>query len=116
MAGFSLNDTISLIMRVVPHIRDIVDWWHRTSALLQKMGFISGPIAPAHAAHSYDVEWVQDSLNRIDRAGLQVDGEMGPATNAAVKQYQQKKGLDPDGWVGVLTMSALEQDMSAKKP
>jgi len=116
MAGFSLNDTIALIMRVVPHVREIVDLWHRFSALLQKMGLISAPIAPAHATHSFDVEWVQSSLNAIDSAGLQVDGIMGARTVDAVKTYQARHNLEPDGWVGVLTMSALEQDMLAKRP
>jgi hypothetical protein len=113
MAGFSLNDTIGLVMRIIPHTREIIDIWHRISALLQKMGLISGSIAPAHATHSFDVEWVQESLNTLTGSNLDIDGRIGPATTAAVTKYQESKGLDPDGWIGMLTLSAIEQDMLA---
>lgn len=39
--------------------------------------------------------------------GLEVDGSFGPKTLEAVKAFQKKHGLDPDGEVGPLTWHAL---------
>ena len=54
-----------------------------------------------------DVEKVQKRLNKLIKAGLEVDGEYGPKTAAAVVRYQTKKKLDPDGEVGRKTAEAL---------
>ncbi|MEP0983117.1 glycoside hydrolase family protein [Leptolyngbya sp. FACHB-17] len=55
-----------------------------------------------------DVRRVQQALLK---AGLSVgdgaDGWFGQATDTAVKQFQQKKGLDVDGIVGAQTLQAL---------
>ncbi|MEG4857328.1 peptidoglycan-binding protein [Microcoleus sp. K1-B6] len=49
-----------------------------------------------------DVLKLQEGLKK---AGIVVgaDGEFGPATDKAVKEFQQKKGLKPDGIVAVKT-------------
>ena len=39
--------------------------------------------------------------------GLDIDGEFGPLTEAAVRAYQKKKGLDVDGIVGPKTWGEL---------
>lgn len=38
---------------------------------------------------------------------LGLDGDYGPGTLAAVKGFQTRSGLRPDGWVGPLTQHAL---------
>jgi tyrosinase len=56
------------------------------------------------------VRWYQDALNRVDGAGLAVDGILGPLTRAAVRRYQARKGLAVDGIVGPNTERALMLD------
>ncbi|MDQ3654922.1 MAG: penicillin-insensitive murein endopeptidase [Chloroflexota bacterium] len=53
------------------------------------------------------VSWVQDSLNRVNGAGLTVDGRFGPKSRAAVQAFQRRQGLPADGVVGPLTEAAL---------
>jgi peptidoglycan hydrolase-like protein with peptidoglycan-binding domain len=53
------------------------------------------------------IKWVQDSLNQIMEAGLDVDGISGPLTKAAVRSFQQQFGLAVDGIVGPQTEGAL---------
>jgi putative chitinase len=64
------------------------------------------------AAHG--TVWVQQSLNKLGaEPPLIVDGSFGLATVAAVKAFQQKKGLDVDGKVGPQTVAAIEQALAA---
>ena len=50
---------------------------------------------------------IQDALNTVARAGLNVDGMFGPITNAAVERFQGANRLSVDGVVGCNTWRAL---------
>jgi lysozyme len=54
------------------------------------------------------IQWIQTRLN-ADGANppLTVDGDLGPATMAAIRAFQREHGLVPDGIVGPQTMAAL---------
>lgn len=54
-----------------------------------------------------EVSTLQTKLNSIGNYGLTVDGIFGAKTEAAVKDFQKKKGLDVDGIVGPKTWAAL---------
>jgi murein L,D-transpeptidase YcbB/YkuD len=57
------------------------------------------------------VRWLQDELNQLMDAGLEVDGDYGPATKAAVAEYQRSvDGLEVDGWAGPQTVASLVVD------
>ena len=43
---------------------------------------------------------------------LNTDGQYGPGTVAAVKQFQTSKGLNPDGVAGKAVITALQLDLS----
>ena len=53
------------------------------------------------------VRRLQRALRRTPNLGLTVDGDFGPLTEAAVKEFQQGAGLTVDGIVGPLTWAAL---------
>jgi len=57
---------------------------------------------------------IQDVLNKLGASPpLVVDGIEGPATRAAIKDFQASHGLVADGMVGEKTSKALEDALSA---
>ena len=54
-----------------------------------------------------DVKTLQTMLNKVQNAGLVVDGDFGNGTLTAVKNFQKANGLTVDGIVGPATWSAL---------
>lgn len=60
-----------------------------------------------------DVKALQQALNN-QGYNLDVDGSFGPATEAAVKQYQADNGLKSDGLVGPATKDLFESKGYAK--
>lgn len=60
---------------------------------------------PRHGSET--VRWLQGSLNRQRGLRLPVDGQMTPATRAALRDFQREQGLPADGTVGPPTQRAL---------
>ena len=65
----------------------------------------TGPLLK-RSAKGPDVRRLQERLN-AHGARLRVDGDFGPATEQAVRAFQQGRGLDVDGKVGPRTWAAL---------
>jgi putative chitinase len=73
----------------------------------------SGGAAPPTPADD-DTRWIQETLNALGaRPPLDVDGDYGPATKAAVESFQSAAGLGADGVAGDATRAALRQRLAA---
>ena len=64
-----------------------------------------------YGSHGDRVRKLQAGFNRVfpsyPSLPLDVDGDFGPQTELAVKEFQRRVGLDPDGIVGPLTRAQL---------
>ena len=71
---------------------------------------MSDPILPwplvKSGSHEHPTRTLQDLLNAHGSA-LAIDGVFGPKTDAAVRHFQQSKGLTVDGVVGAQTWAAV---------
>ncbi|MDE3176406.1 MAG: peptidoglycan-binding protein [Pseudomonadota bacterium] len=66
------------------------------------------PGAPPSAPAVGTSAWVQMRLNqRGAHPPLVVDGDLGPASRAAIESFQMSRDLDVDGIVGPDTLAAL---------
>lgn len=60
------------------------------------------------------IRWVQENLNALGASPrLQVDGKLGPGTENAIRQYQQRKGIEADGWAGPETLTNMLRDLAS---
>ncbi|BES66401.1 hypothetical protein SANA_28400 [Gottschalkiaceae bacterium SANA] len=55
-----------------------------------------------------EVASMQAKLNKLGY-GLEVDGKFGPATKEVILDFQFRRGLEMDGWVGNLTNAELDE-------
>ena len=60
-----------------------------------------------------DVKALQDKLNKLGY-GLAADGDFGPKTESAVKDFQSKNGLTVDGVAGPCTLKALDDKTTSQ--
>ena len=68
---------------------------------------LDGEEGEADRASPDYVRWVQQALNRLQGAGLVVDGKSTPATREAVRGFQRRHRLGVDGIMGSRTEEAL---------
>ncbi|MCD8052264.1 MAG: peptidoglycan-binding protein [Clostridiales bacterium] len=59
------------------------------------------------------VKWLQWHLNKVNGAGLSVNGTFGTKTRTAVKKYQKKKGVKQTGQVNSTLRAKLKADLEA---
>lgn len=93
------------------------DWFYLPGPFVAGDGSPAGPATPPGAiylgtgyeAFGVRVTALQRALNQLpDIPGeLEEDGEFGPLTEAAVRQFQQQRGLEIDGIAGPATLAAL---------
>jgi peptidoglycan hydrolase-like protein with peptidoglycan-binding domain len=81
----------------------------------------ANPTVLKEGSRGDDVEALQNQLNKLgytDAKGhaLKADGHFGPATTAAVEEFQTKNRLDADGLVGPSTQARLERQLEQHVP
>lgn len=72
--------------------------------VLNRKKYEYGKITTANS----NVKWAQYQLQKAGVYTGRIDGFFGPATEAAVKTFQKKKGLTADGQIGPITRQKLE--------
>ena len=61
------------------------------------------------SSNSEAIKWLQEALNKVNNAGLTVDGAYGPLTKAAVKAFQKKYGIKDNGKANKTTVLKLTE-------
>jgi lysozyme family protein len=125
MAAFGFFDLTGLVFRLFQNRAEIERIWADIRSLGDKVapGVLPGGAGPvvsqsavAAAAGSppdFSMLWLQQSLNKLNNAGLDVDGEYGENTRAAIMAFQSKNGLVADGWAGVETSAKIYSLLNA---
>ena len=85
--------------------------WVLTAALIV-LGILGTAMLTAAGLTRDEIMTVQKKLKNWGYYGGVVDGVYGPATTAAVKWFQRKNGLTPDGVVGARTAEKLGMQLS----
>ena len=58
---------------------------------------------------------LQERLQALGYYEGEVDGQFGPGTREAVVAFQERNGLDPDGYAGEETQKVLYSDLAVPK-
>ena len=103
-------------LHIASNHTDVMHWFpkHNKSMdtfradVAKAMGYVTVPNYPLlkRGDKGDAVKTLQSKLNDVGY-NLTVDGDFGPATETALKDYQQKNGLTVDGICGPNTWSAL---------
>lgn len=126
-----------LLFKLIPKVREVItettdnesatknlrDGLEGGYEILEEIGdqFFPGvlphlqPVAAATALDPALVKYVQKGLNALMHAGLDEDGQYGALTKAAVKAYQQSRGLTADEWAGEKTRASIAMELAKLK-
>ena len=113
--AFLVYDNFAIIMK-----------WNRSQAYAIAVGHLADRIAgrgplradlpPVETAPSRSqIEHLQRDLIEQGFDPGEVDGAMGPATRAALRAFQQARGLVADGYPGLQTLEALDAGMATEE-
>lgn len=106
---------LTLYRIMTPTVREAVKAWPEVQPIVTDL---VNQVWPELAAQwgktrestlpQFSVRWLQENLNKLGASPrVPVDGDMGPVTHRAIKAFQQKAGIDIDGWAGPATLTAM---------
>lgn len=104
--GDAVNDQINSVAR-------------RTLDQLNRLGpFAESEVSesPAQEEGRIDVKEVQEALKALGFFNSFADGVAGPRTKAAIREFQQSKGLEPTGDADRVTYDLLRAALNPEKP
>lgn len=103
-----MMNIITLAMRLLQN-RDRLPGIHD---MLDRLTSDDGVEPPTSAYPVGSVEWLQESINTLTGAQLEVDGDYGEKTRDAVEDYQQAHSLKVDGWCGPETTASIVEELA----
>jgi N-acetyl-anhydromuramyl-L-alanine amidase AmpD len=104
--------------KIDPHSIDMDEFRKEIAAIMDGTTPVPAPIPnkdPAgrptlrRSAAANPIFLVQELQKKLGFVGLQVDGDFGPLTEAAVRRFQRQHELVPDGIVGPKTWEVLSR-------
>lgn len=113
---WNIGTILAIAMRAIANSREIIDMVPRVISFIDEVRALLAKIAPEllpggevrTPAVTYDVRWLQASLNGILGIALEVDGDYGPLTKSAVAEFQRRNPpLVVDGWAGIQTEAQI---------
>lgn len=88
-------------------------YWRDEFSTFKQISINTGRSQPGYTSAFQTFLWFySDNYYDLMRANGGIDGSFGPTTSAIAKDYQGKKGLKVDGYVGPNTWRAVAGDMS----
>lgn len=111
------NDIITITRRINGGLNGINDRRKLFDEIWQLVhDDVAVPSVGSVATPDDDTKWLQRALNDLGfTPPLDVDGDYGPATTAAVKWFQRQEGLSVDGAAGPITRAALHVRLTATR-
>jgi len=108
--GMPLVKAIELALpKMLPILRDLA-----TAVYPQIVAEMSKPVDGGSTLMPFSVRWTQELLNKFGAdPQIPADGKMGPATQAAIKQFQKREGIPADGLMGPATYVKLFHKLDA---
>jgi len=95
--------TVSLVAAVPAVAQHSNQQQPQQSSAMQKNGANNGSANLSQA----EIKQAQEALDKKGFKAGSADGKMGPETEQAIKQFQQKEGLQQSGQLDEQTLSAL---------
>ena len=105
---------ISQLPRMVKEIND------RLAGSPSAIPEYDGPALRPVLKQGMSGQYVKEAQTKLNKHGadpaLTVDGSFGPATNIALRAFQNRKKLVIDGFIGPLTWAELDKDVLSSSP
>ena len=109
-----LYSVVFLILMLIPNVSVYAEA-EKTSQPQIEYSQPSDDQTIAKGAKGEEVCWIQAALNQVINANLIVDGDFGNNTEAALKTFQTKCGIEADGIANAKTIAELKRQVTGER-